>query len=265
MRVIELSNHPVDEVRRTEDTIAGERRAVVERSQAVDRLRANQAASRHWWQFGRRLRDRREVQALIARRPRRDPARSHQLARRRAGVAAEDEVTANLSVLPDEWTLVRGYANRRGELDHLLIGPRGVWAIEVKGRGIRVHVNGDRWSFEKFDRYGNRVDRGVLTDRGGRSWGRQVTDIAADLDRFLRSRGAAVTIETAVVVMHHRAEIGSCADLKISALSIGTDELLKEILGQPVTLDADRLDHIRRLILRDHNFHAQRKAERRTL
>lgn len=92
-----------------------------------------------------------------------------------------------------------------GELDNLLLGPRGVWAIEVKGRGIRVNVNGDHWSFEKFDRYGNRVDQGVLTDRGGRSWGRQVTDIAADLDRFLRSRGEAVTIETAVVVMHHRA------------------------------------------------------------
>jgi hypothetical protein len=264
VRVIELSNHPVDEVQRTEDAIAGERQALVERSRAVDRLRTKQAASQRWWQFGQRLRDRREVRDLVARRPRRDPAKPRQLARQRAGVAAEDEVTANLSVLTNEWTLVRGYANRCGELDHLLIGPRGVWAIEVKGRGIRVHVNGDHWSFEKFDRYGNRVDQGVLTDRGGRSWGRQVADIAADLERFLRSRGAAVTIETAVVVMHQRAEIGSCADLKISALSIGTDELLKEILGQPVTLDADRLDPLRRLILRDHNFHDQRKAERQT-
>lgn len=264
MRVIELSNHPVDEVQRTEDAIAGERQAVIEHSRAVDKLRAEQAVSRRWWQLGRRLRDRRAVRDLQARRPRRDPAKPHRLAQQRAGVAAEDAVTANLSVLPDEWTLVRGYANRRGELDHLLVGPRGVWAIEVKGRGIRVHVNGDHWSFEKFDRYGNLVDQGTLADRGGRSWGRQVSEIASDLEQFLRSRGAAVTIETAVVVMHHRAEIGSRTDLKISVLGIGTDELIKEILDQPVTIDAERLERVSQLIRRDHKFHAQRQARRRT-
>jgi hypothetical protein len=264
VRVIELSNHPVNEVQRTEDAIASERRAVIEHSQAVDRLRAERAASRRWWQLSQRLRDGRAVRELQARRPRRDPAKPHQLAQQRAGVAAEDEVTTNLSVLSDEWTLVRGYANRRGELDHLLVGPCGVWAIEVKGRGIRVNVNGDRWSFEKFDRYGNLVDQGALTDRGGRSWGRQVSEIASDLERFLRSRGAAVTVETAVVVMHNRAEIGSCVELEISALSIGTEELLTEIFDQPVTIDADRLQQISHLIRRDHNFHTQRKAQRRT-
>lgn len=245
-------------------TAAPSARVRAGRRGTVDRLRAEQAASRRWWQLGQRRRDRRAVRDLVARRPRRDPAHPHQLARQRAGVAAEDEVTANLGVLSDEWMLVRGYANCRGELDHLLLGPRGVWAIEVKGRGIRVHVNGDHWSFEKFDRYGNRVDQGVLANRGGRSWGRQVTDIASDLERFLCSRGAAVTIETAVVVMHRRGEIGSCVDLEISALSVGTDELLTEILAQPVTLDVDRHEHVSRLIRRDHDFHAQRKAERRT-
>jgi Nuclease-related domain len=264
VRVVELSNHPADEVQRTEDAIARERRALIEHSQAVDRLRAERTASRRWWQLGQRIRDRRDVRDLQARRPRRDPGKPHQLAQQRAGVAAEDEATSNLSVLSDEWTLVRGYANRRGELDHLLVGPRGVWAIEVKGRGIRVHVNGDRWSFEKFDRYGNLVDQGTLADRGGRGWGRQVTDIAGDLERFLRSRGAAVTVETAVVVMHNRAEIGSCVDLEISVLSIGTKELLKEIFDKPILIDNGRLKQISHLIRRDHNFHAQRKTQRHT-
>lgn len=264
MRVIELSNHPVDEVQRTEDAIASERQAVIEHAQEVNRLRAEQAASRRWWQLGRRIRDGRAVRELQARQPRRDPAKPHQLAQQRAGVAAEDEGTANLSVLSDEWTLVRGYANRRGELDHLLIGPRGVLAIEVKGRGIRVNVNADHWSFEKFDRYGNLVDHGVLADRGRRSWGQQVTEIASDLEQFLHSRGSAVTVETAVVVMHNRAEIGSCVDLRISALSIGTDELLAEILDQPVTIDAERLEQVSNLIRRDHKFHAKRKTQRRT-
>src|ERR1041384_8370166 len=140
MRVVELSNHPADEVRRTQNAIAAEHRAIAEHATAVARLRAERAATRRWWQLLRRLRDGRAVPELQARRPRVDPAKPQQLARQQAGVAAEDQVTAYLGVLSDEWTLLRGYANRRGELDHLLVGPRGVWAIEVKGRGIRVHV-----------------------------------------------------------------------------------------------------------------------------
>jgi Nuclease-related domain len=263
VRVIELSNHPADEMRRTEAAIAGERRAVLDHSQAIGRLRAERATARRWWQFVRRFRDRRALRQLQARRPRRDPTKPHRLARQRAGVAAENEVTADLSVLTDEWVLIRGYANRRGELDHLLVGPRGVWAIEVKGRGVRVNVNGDRWTFEKFDRYGNLVDHGPLVDRGGRSWGRQVTDIAGDLEQFLRSRGAEVTVETAVVVMHERAKVGTCGDLDISMLSIGTGKLLRHILKQPATLDARRVDQISHLIRRDHSFHAQRRTRRR--
>jgi hypothetical protein len=41
--------------------------------------------------------------------------------------------------LCDSWTWgrvrFRGYRNRRGETDHLLVGPRGGWAMEVKYRG----------------------------------------------------------------------------------------------------------------------------------
>ncbi len=58
-----------------------------------------------------------------------------------------------------------------GEAGNLLVGPGGVWTIEVKVRAVRVHLGGDHWRFEKFDRYGNRVEQGVLADRRGRSWG----------------------------------------------------------------------------------------------
>jgi nuclease-like protein len=44
-----------------------------------------------------------------------------------AGADGERLVAAGLGrVLDDDWTLIRGYRNRRGEIDHLLLGPRGL-------------------------------------------------------------------------------------------------------------------------------------------
>lgn len=261
--VEELSNHPVAQVREIESAMAAERRSIVEHGRAVDDLRAEHAASRRWWQLGKRFRQYREVRELRARTPKFDPDKPHQLAQRQAGVAAEDQVTFELGVLSDDWVLFRGYANRRGEVDHLLVGPGGVWAIEVKGRGIVVHVNGDDWRFDKFDRYGNLVEWGVLADRRGRSWGRQVTEVAQDLEKFLRSRRVAVDVQTAVVVSHDRAELGSCDDLLVSAVSIGTEYLLGRIRTESVVLDAHARAEVVGLVRRDHQFHVERRGRRR--
>jgi hypothetical protein len=44
-----------------------------------------------------------------------------------AGVAGERLAAAGLGrALGDEWTLLRGYRNRRGEIDLVLVGPRGL-------------------------------------------------------------------------------------------------------------------------------------------
>jgi len=37
---------------------------------------------------------------------------------------------------------------RRGEIDHLLLGPLGLFAIEVKSINATVHIDGDRWQAE---------------------------------------------------------------------------------------------------------------------
>lgn len=52
-----------------------------------------------------------------------------------AGAAGESFVAGELGrALDDEWTLLRGYHNRRGEIDLVLVGPRGLFAIEVKNQ-----------------------------------------------------------------------------------------------------------------------------------
>lgn len=36
------------------------------------------------------------------------------------------------TVLDDAWVLIKGYKNPRGEIDYLLLGPGGLFAVEVK-------------------------------------------------------------------------------------------------------------------------------------
>jgi hypothetical protein len=258
-----LSDHPGAAVRRTEVMIKDQYRRITEHGRAVAALQAQHAASRRWWQLGKRLRQYQEVRELRARTPVADTQAEHRLAQQAAGVAAEDQMTIALQPLSDDWLLFRGYANRRGEVDHLLVGPGGIWAIEVKGRGVCVHVDGDQWHYEKFDRYGNLVGQGVLEDRGGRSWGRQVSEIAGDLQTFLMSRGVNVTVRTAVVVIHDRASLGAFRNSSITVVSIGTDYLFDCIRNEPMVLDANICTKVARLIRRDHVFHTERRVPRR--
>lgn len=64
---------------------------------------------------------------------------------RDAGVQGEELMAGSLSTLPDEWVLLRGYRNRRGETDLVLVGPAGMWAIEVKRRRVLLHAVGEQW------------------------------------------------------------------------------------------------------------------------
>ncbi len=50
-----------------------------------------------------------------------------------AGARGEQAAATGLaSALGDEWTLLRGYCNRRGEIDHLLLGPAGCWPLRSR-------------------------------------------------------------------------------------------------------------------------------------
>jgi Nuclease-related domain len=90
--------------------------------------------------------------------------------------------------LDDDWTLLRGYRNRRGEIDHLLLGPRGLFAIEVKNINATVRIDGHRWRADKYDNYGNLVEQRPVTDRTGRSPSEQLNEPAGELELFLRAR-----------------------------------------------------------------------------
>ncbi len=184
MRTIELSNHPADALR-----VARQRRAdsgrqgqpefaealarhqllVKRAANARDRARDH----RRWltWLRAvlavRKLRRLAPVPPVPPGRPGQPPtssAPSDAEEKLAAGVAGEQQAAREFGrALGDDWVLVRGYCNKRGEIDHLLLGPPGLIAVESKHLNATVYCDRDDWRFEKFDRAGNlcRPARGV--------------------------------------------------------------------------------------------------------
>ncbi|HTF09192.1 MAG TPA: nuclease-related domain-containing protein [Asanoa sp.] len=182
----------------------------------------------------------------------------HEQAPAPAGGWGEDPLTAALGVLPDEWVMLRGYRNRRGETDHVLVGPQGIWAVAVKRRRIRLHAVGDRWWWEKLDARGRSVETGWAVD-GGRSWARQVNDIADDLAAWLRGNRHDVPVRTAVVLLHEQAQLGRCQDPTVSLVGTEPTHLLEALARYAAPLAAPEIAD---LVRRDHAFH-QRRRDRR--
>ncbi|GIF77193.1 nuclease-related domain-containing protein [Asanoa siamensis] len=191
-----------------------------------------------------------------------EPGRaSHRLRQRAAGVLGEDTLTAALGVLPDDWVMLRGYRNRRGETDHVLVGPHGIWVVEVKRRRIRLHAVGDHWWWEKLDARGRSVETGQAVDGGGRTWARQVNDVADDLAAWLRRNRQPVPVRTAVVLMHEQAQLGRCQDPTVTLVGTHPTHLLDALARYATPLSA--APEVADLVRRDHAFHQHRRARRR--
>jgi hypothetical protein len=63
------------------------------------------------------------------------------------GKRGELAVTRALSALPDDYVLLNDLMlpNGRGNIDHFLIGPKGLFVIETKNYSADVQCDGDRW------------------------------------------------------------------------------------------------------------------------
>jgi hypothetical protein len=177
----------------------------------------------------------------------------------RAGITGEQQVVADLGqVLGDDWVMVRGYCNRRGEIDHLLLGPPGLIAIESKHLNATVTCDGDDWRFEKFDRYGNLVERGRLGDKRGRSPSVQLNEPADMLAEFLSTRGSKVSILRVVLLTHPNSKLGKCRN---ATVHIGTSSrtLARQLAGLPPVVGAAQRARLEELIARDHRYHEERR------
>ncbi|MGH3154496.1 MAG: nuclease-related domain-containing protein [Streptosporangiaceae bacterium] len=268
MRIVELSDHPGDMLHdATRQRLAAGNRAregyedaLIQHQARVQTIRVNRARARHqhrWWTW---LRLAFGGWAQRRHRPRPPPAQAAPTdaeEKIKAGIAGEQQVAAELGqALDDDWTLLHGYRNRRGEIDHLLLGPRGLFAIEVKNINATVTIDGDRWRADKYDNYGNLVEQRPIADRKGRSPSQQLNQSATELERFLHQRGQPVTVQRVVVLTHRRSRLG---DRRAETVLAGTSTryVLSLLADSPDHLSDHQRAELQRLIRRDHDFHAR--------
>ena len=271
MRVVELSNHPGDML----DDAARRRRAADQRVlsvyedeliryrarvQAVRVRRDRARAGRRWWTWLKLSLGVWRQKRKIPRPPVRTAGHPTDLEEKiMAGIAGEQLVATELGrALDDDWTLLRGYRNRRGEIDQLLLGPRGLFAIEVKNLNATVQVDGDRWRADKYDNYGNLVEQRPVADRMGRSPSVQLNEPADDLERFLAERGQPAGIGRVVILAHRRSGLGPVRNPTVEAFTSPGD-LLTLIANSASRLDRGQRAAIAALIRREHEFHGQRR------
>jgi Nuclease-related domain len=268
MRVIELSNHPGDMLTHaSRHRAAAGRRALAgyedelikyrARVQTIRVSRDRARAQRAWWTWLRLSLSTWRQKRRVPRRQVIPAAPTDTEEKLRAGIAGEELVASELGdVLGDEWTLLRGYRNRRGEIDQLLLGPRGLFAIEVKNLNATVHVDGDRWRADKYDNYGNLVEQRVIADRKGRSPSVQLSEPAEALERFLHARGQPVAVQRVVVLTHRRSRLGTCRNLTVQ-LGVSPGFVLRVASDPLDLLGARQCADIQRLISHDHEFNSK--------
>ena len=189
----------------------------------------------------------------------------------RAGKEGEDRVAAALGgVLGDDWTLFRGYRNPGGEIDQVLVGPSGVIAIEVKYVNGKAHISGDTWTLDRYDNYGNLVERGApMSDGGGRSPSAQLNAAAARLEWFLSQQSAgAGKVSRAVILSHDKSALGRVSkpseDYALTLQDVRRRGLKSAMLNRPPRFNRDGAARIARLIERDHRYHANGRGGGRT-
>jgi hypothetical protein len=270
MQVIELSNHPSDMLA----DVSQRRRAAQSRTQdryedaliqhqarvQTIRVQRDRARQNHrWWTWLRLVFAVWAEQRRAPAPPGPDIADADTEEKIRAGIAGEQLVAAELGrALGDDWTLLRGYRNRRGEIDHLLLGPRGLFAIEVKNINATVYIDGDHWRADKYDNYGNLVEQRPIADRRGRSPSEQLNEPAAELERFLHERGQRVAVQRVVVLTHRRSRLGSRHHLTVHA-GTSTGYVLSLVEDSADELSERQQAEVQRLIRRDHDFHERRR------
>jgi len=111
----------------------------------------------------------------------------------RAGHAGEDRTAEQLrTTLDHHWTIYRNLQlpDRKDDLDLVLVGPGGVWAVQVKATSAPLRVQAGRWQ----------VRRGGLWVAAKPNPGAQITRQATALNDFFKRNGLARFVERAVAL-----------------------------------------------------------------
>lgn len=181
-----------------------------------------------------------------------------------AGNEGEKKVESFLAKsLDDQWTLINGYKNGKGEIDQILVGPRGVFAIEIKNTNGTVYCDGDRWWRDKYDQYNNLVETNkLIADKRGRSPSRQVNESSDMLQTFLQKRYPSVRVYRSIIWAHERSVLGGIKNMNVDYTAIVHDWKLDRFLGSSTyQLSQEEQHKIIESIQRDHAYYNQPRRD----
>ncbi|MDQ3706498.1 MAG: NERD domain-containing protein [Chloroflexota bacterium] len=168
----------------------------------------------------------------------RNNPRSQEYSYRTGSVGEQRVVDRMLEVLDAQWTIFRNVdlGNRDGDIDVVLVGPGGIWAVEVKNyKGTFRVVNGS-WYYETSNGHMERMRRGP---------GAQVRTNASQLCEYLKERGVThgKYVDCAVIMS---------GNAPVEVLSTGTDIwMLDQLDVQLASLRSRKRyqpDHVRHVV-----------------
>lgn len=168
--------------------------------------------------------------------------------------------------LNDEWSLLKGYKNPKGEIDEIIVGPGGICAVEVKNLKGTISCDGDEWVRDKRDNWGNLVRaKEPIADKGGRGPSRQVNESADLLEAFLQKTMPACRIRRYVVFTHPDADFDDLRNLTVDGVFLTSDFNPEEMLREgAAALTAREAGLAVAQIARDHRHYKERRRKPRT-
>ncbi len=137
-----------------------------------------------------------------------------------AGAEGEQRLAAELATaLPGPaWTLIKGYRNRKGEIDYLLVSPVGILAIQCKHLSGTIVCTEDHWIRQKYDPSGKPVTQIPILARAGSNPAQQLNEPVTQLMAWLSQNSAECDIARAIVLTH--------PDVRLSIVKASTVQIL---------------------------------------
>lgn len=146
--------------------------------------------------------------------------RSGEVAIWKSGHAGQAILPRMLEVLPDEYVMINNVSlpDKNCDIDHVLVGPRCVFAIESKHYNGEIYGQGDNWGYLKRGRAGG-FYKGHIGNPA-RQIKRSVWELKQSLDNVLSSKGydpANLWIEPIVVFTNQNTTL-KIADPSVTVL-----------------------------------------------
>jgi hypothetical protein len=259
VRVVELSQRPdatLSEARqRHEQAVAAANKALAQHRERLAEIRSRREAARAGRQWSAWLRGGMQLSRELQNVPSALPVAPEVLERQeslRAEMAGEREAEAALGrIFGDGWVLLRGYRNQAGEIRQLILGRRGLIAVETAHLDATVHCDGDDWRAENYDEDGNPVGQHPMADGQGRSPGRRLSEPADQLEQLLESRGHRVPVQRVVLLTHPGSKIGRRHNPPVH-ITASAQDIGQLASASAVALNVAQVQAIEQLIVSDH-------------